>query len=64
MKTIKTTLLLREDVHERMKQQFGKRQMSEAVNSILFNELVKTKSLFGIDKGMKPFVREHKERTL
>ncbi len=58
----KTTLMLREDVHEILKK-IGKRKMSEKVNEILFKELVKgKKSMFGIDKGTKSFQREHKDR--
>lgn len=61
METVKTTLLLRRDVHQQIVKMFGKRKVSEGVNELLFNELVKSgkKSMFGIDKGMKPFVREH-----
>lgn len=64
MDRVKTTLLLRHDVYDRLVHEFGKRKMSDAVNSILFREVVKVKGLFGIDKGMKSFVREHKEREV
>ena len=42
----------------------GKREISAAINGLLLNELIKhgRKSLFGVDKGLKPFVREHKDR--
>ena len=61
---IKTTLLLRRDVYQAMIQVFGKRKLSRAVNELLFQKLIKprTKGMFGVDKGMKPFVREHYDR--
>ncbi|MBI3037053.1 hypothetical protein HYY73_04890 [Candidatus Woesearchaeota archaeon] len=61
---VKTTLLLRRDVYQAMVQVFGKRRLSSAVNELMFKELIKprTKDLFGVDKGMKPFVREHHDR--
>ncbi len=64
METIKTTLLLRRDVHQQLVKMFGKRKVSEGVNEMLFKELIMSgkKSMFGIDKGMKPFVREHHDR--
>lgn len=66
MRMIKTTLLLRKDVHQRLVAEFGKRNLSEGVNEVLFRELIKTgqKSMFGADKGLrlKPFEREHHDR--
>ena len=61
---VKTTLLLRQDVYQTLIQEFGKRKLSNAINKLVLKELVKpkTKSMFGIDKGMKPFVREHHDR--
>lgn len=61
---IKTTVLLRKDVYHAMVQAFGKRKLSSAINELMFKELIKqrTKSMFGVDKGMKPFVREHHDR--
>ncbi len=61
---IKTTLLLRQDVYQTLVQEFGKRKLSSAINTLVLKELVKpkTKSIFGIDKGMKPFIREHHDR--
>lgn len=62
--TVKTTLLLRRDVYQTLVQVFGKRKLSSAINNLVLKELVKpqTKSMFGIDKGMRPFVREHHDR--
>ncbi|MEK6853751.1 MAG: hypothetical protein AABX60_00310 [Nanoarchaeota archaeon] len=61
---VKTTLLLRRDVYQTLVQEFGKRKLSTAINRLVLKELVKpkAKSMFGIDKGMKPFVREHHDR--
>lgn len=62
--TVKTTLLLRRDVYQVALQAFGKRKLSSGINELLFEKLIKprTKSMFGISKGMKPFVREHHDR--
>lgn len=54
----RTTILLRPDVKGELEREFGKRKMSEAVNEILFQELVakkikKKKDLFGADKWLK-----------
>lgn len=61
---VKTTVLLRRDIYQVLVQSFGKRKISNAINKIVFDELIKrrTKSMFGASKGMKPFVREHRER--
>ena len=63
MENIKTTVLLRKDVYQGIVNQFGKREISSTINELLFRELIKpkTKSMFGVDKGMKPFKREHYE---
>lgn len=64
MQVVKTTLLLRKDVHQRIIARFGRKRVSEGVNELLFRELVKAgrKDMFGADKGSKPFVREHHDR--
>lgn len=61
---VKTTVLLRKDVYQAMVRDFGKRKLSHTINSLLFEQLIKrrTKSMFGVSKGMKPFVREHHDR--
>lgn len=61
---VKTTVLLRRDIYQVLVQSFGKRKISSAINKLVFDELIKhrTKSMFGVSKGMKPFVREHRER--
>lgn len=64
IETVKTTVLLRRDIHQVLVQSFGKRKISDAINKLVFDELIKprTKSMFGVSKGMKPFVREHHDR--
>ena len=64
MQFVKTTILLRKDVHQRLAARFGKRKLSQGLNELLFREFVepKKKSMFGIDKGSTPFVREHHDR--
>jgi hypothetical protein len=64
MELVKTTLLLRKDVHQQLVTMFGKRKVSEGVNELLFKELIMSgkKSLFGVTRGAKPFDREHHDR--
>jgi len=61
---MKTTIILRDDLYGLLTATFGKRNMSKTINEILFETLVKkrSKSMFGIDKGMRAFAREHKDR--
>lgn len=61
---VKTTVLLRKDVYQALVQAFGRRKLSNGINELMFKELIKprTRSMFGVDKGMKPFVREHHDR--
>jgi len=48
--SVKTTLLLKEEVYERLLKMAGKRKLSKAVNEILERELFKPrKSMFGAD---------------
>jgi len=47
---VKTTILLREDVRDRLLAEVGPRGLSEAINEILAKSLFsKKKSLFGAD---------------
>ncbi|RLI77577.1 hypothetical protein DRP05_09745 [Archaeoglobales archaeon] len=64
MAFVKTTINLREDVYQALKKVAGKKKMSEKINEILYNALVKEKkSLFGT---MKPTdlsdLRDHEDR--
>ncbi|MEK6837855.1 MAG: hypothetical protein AABX69_04330 [Nanoarchaeota archaeon] len=60
---VKTTVLLRKDVYHAVVQSFGKRKLSSTINNLLFEQLIKPRrSMFGVSKGMKPFVREHHDR--
>ena len=48
--TIKTTVMLREDLHERIIRRYGRRGLSRTVNEALERMLVDTKkSMFGSD---------------
>ncbi len=44
---IKTTVTLRDDVYAKLKQKYGPRGISEAVNEILTDQLFREKSMFG-----------------
>ncbi|MFQ5712218.1 MAG: hypothetical protein ACE5GD_10645 [Candidatus Geothermarchaeales archaeon] len=47
---VKTTITLRDEVYEYLVKKFGRRKISEAVNSILVKSLFKPpKSMFGAD---------------
>lgn len=61
---VKTTLLLRQDVYQVALQVFGKRKLSNGINELLFEKLIRPRSrdMFGVDRGMKPFVRERRDR--
>ena len=64
MALVKTTINLREDVYQALKKVAGKKKMSEKINEILYDALIKEKkSLFGT---MKPAdlsdLRDHEDR--
>ena len=64
----KTTIMMRGDLKEAIEKQFGKRQISNIINNLLFRELMdkKNKGMFGIDKWLTKKkikeVREHNDR--
>jgi hypothetical protein len=64
----KTTILLREDVKQAIEERFGKRELSNVINEMLFREFIsqKGKELFGSDKWLIKRkireVREHHDR--
>lgn len=61
----KTTILLQEEVYEKAKEEYGNRKMSQMINKLLREQLIKgkiKKGLFGVDKSIKPFKREHIDR--
>ena len=59
----KTTILLREDVYEILKEKYGPRRMSEAINQILAEALLKGESMFGtMEKTSIKDLRDHRDR--
>jgi predicted CopG family antitoxin len=63
--TKKTTITLRDDVYQALKETSGARNISNNVNKILIEYFTKKESMFGV---MKPTdladLREHKDRSL
>ncbi len=59
----KTTVLLREDVYQTLKEKAGARNISNLINKILIEYFAKKEGLFGV---MKPVdisdLRDHRER--
>lgn len=59
----KTTILLREDVYQVLKEKAGARNISNLINKILVDYFAKKESMFGV---MKPVdvsdLRDHRER--
>jgi predicted CopG family antitoxin len=47
---VKTTIILRDDIYAKLKQKYGSRGISEAVNDILSDKLFQEKSMFGTMK--------------
>ncbi len=64
MAFVKTTINLREDVYQALKKVAGKKKMSEKINEILYNALVKEKkSMFGTMKQSDlSDLRDHEDR--
>jgi len=59
----KTTIVLREDVYEVLKKKYGPRKMSEAINQILAEALLKGESMFGtMEKTSLKDLRDHRDR--
>lgn len=57
--------MLRPDIKEAIERQFGKRQISKIINSLLFKELIKGKieNMFGVDKWLtKKKIRKVREQ--
>ena len=60
----KTTITLREDVHEVLKKKYGARGISNAVNEILAEVLLKGESMFGtMEKTSLKDLRDHRDRV-
>ena len=64
MAFVKTTINLREDVYQALKKVAGKKNMSEKINEILYNALVKEKkSMLGtMKKSDLSDLRDHEDR--
>ena len=59
----KTTILLREDVHQALKEKAGNRNISNLINEILVEYFAKKESMFGTMKNVDTSdLRDHKER--
>ncbi len=60
---IRTTIKLREDIFQKLKKDAGNRKVSEAINRILEEKLLKKRSLFGtMAKVDTSDIRDHKDR--
>jgi len=59
---IKTTVTLRDDVYAKLRQKYGPRGISEAVNEILSDRLFQEKSMFGtMKRGDLGDLRDHRD---
>ena len=63
---MKTTVILRDDLYAFLVEKFGRRGISQKINEILFQALLRNEEndFFGADKWLKqkPFEREHDDR--
>ena len=60
----KTTIMLREDIYEVLKERYGARGMSKAINELLAEALLKGESMFGTMKKMSlEDLRDHRDRV-
>ena len=60
---MKTTVLLREDLYEILKKRYGPRRISEAINAILAETLLKGESMFDtMPKVSLRDLRDHRDR--
>jgi len=60
---MKTTVTLREDLYEILKRKYGPRGLSEAINAILAEALLKGESMFGtMEKASLRDLRDHRDR--
>ncbi len=61
----KTTIILRDDVYQTLKETAGARNISKEINKILLEHFEKTESMFGTMKKTDiADLREHKDRCL
>jgi hypothetical protein len=60
---MKTTVLLREDLYEILKKRYGPRGISEAINAILAEALLKGEGMFGtMARTSLRDIRDHRDR--
>ena len=61
----KTTVILRDDVYQTLKEKAGARNISSEINKILIEHFAKTESMFGtMKKSDLSDLRDHKDRCL
>jgi hypothetical protein len=61
---MKTTVLLREDIYEILKKKYGPRGISEAINTILAEALLKGEGMFDtMQKTSLKDLRDHRDRV-
>jgi predicted CopG family antitoxin len=61
----KTTVILRDDVYQTLKETAGARNISSQINKILIEYFAKTESMFGVMKQTDlTDLRDHKDRCL
>jgi hypothetical protein len=61
---MKTTVLLREDLYEILKKKYGPRGISDAINAILAEALLKGETMFAtMEKAPLRDLRDHRDRT-
>ena len=60
---LKTTVTLREDLYEILRRKYGPRGISDAINSILAEALLKGEGMFGtMPKTRLTDIRDHRDR--
>jgi len=63
--TKKTTIILRDDVYQTLRETAGARKISSQINKILIEHFTKKESMFGIMKQADlTDLRDHKDRCL
>jgi predicted CopG family antitoxin len=61
----KTTIILRDDVYQTLKEKAGARNISNEINKILLEHFGKTESMFGTMKKTETLdLRDHTDRSL
>jgi hypothetical protein len=61
----KTTIILRDDVYQTLKEKAGARNISTEINKILIDHFAKTESMYGTMKKTDiSDLRDHKDRCL